>query len=60
METITLPERDRKSFQRLLNLIKQTSDGQSREAALRQIDLNKTLEFFSEESRQKVFAFYGK
>ena len=60
METVNLQERDRKVFQRLLNLMKHTADVKGREVALRQIDLTKTLDGFSEQSKQKVLSFYNR
>lgn len=59
-EDIALPEADRKAFQRLLNLIKATADVRGRAAALKQVDLTKTLELgLTEPGRQRVLQFYG-
>lgn len=49
------------TFQRILNLLKVTADIKGRATALKQIDLTRTMEFFtSEESRKRILSFYGK
>ena len=60
MDNITLPDNDRKSFQRLLNLVKLTADPKGRELTLKQINLDSALEFISENGRQKIMKFYNK
>lgn len=59
-EDIVLPEAERKAFQRLLNLIKLTADPKSRQIALKQVDITKTLELgLTEPGRQRVLGFYN-
>lgn len=61
MEHVALPAEDQKGFQRLLNLIKTTAEPQGRNAALKQVDFAKTLEFgVTEQGRQKLLNFYNK
>lgn len=56
---VELPEAALKSFERLMNLFINTCDAASRNHALKQIDMEKTLEKISDEStRQRIFAFY--
>lgn len=57
-DNISLNEKERKQFQRLLNLLKLTADPKSRQVALKQVDLGKTLEFFPESVKQKILTFY--
>lgn len=60
-EHITLAPDDQKAFHRLLNLIKITADPQSRNAATRQVDFKRTLEFgVTEAGRVKLLNFYNK
>lgn len=60
MDHIALSENDRKAFPRFLNLIKITAPVKGRAAAMRQVDLNKTMEFsFSEAARQRIMAYYS-
>ena len=59
-DNMQLSEKERKQFQRLLNLIKVTADPKSRQVTLKQVDMGKTMEFFTEAVKQKIFAFYGK
>lgn len=55
----TQSEDELKAFQRILNLIKLTSDPKSRPVALKQVNLNATLaSAFSEAARQRLLAFY--
>ncbi|BDD79873.1 hypothetical protein [Burkholderia phage FLC9] len=61
MEHITLPKDDIKGFQRLLNLIKITANPAGRNAAIKQVEFGKTLEFgITEAGRQKLLNFYNK
>lgn len=56
---IELPETQLKSFERLLNLFITTCDPSTRELALKQVDMEKTLEKLpNEETRQRIFAYY--
>lgn len=61
MQHITLPKDDIKAFQRLLNLIKITANPAGRQAAIKQVEFGKTLEFgITEAGRQKLLNFYNK
>lgn len=56
---VELPANNLKSFERLLNLFINTCDPKGRSHALKQIDMEKTLEKIpNEEIRQRIFAFY--
>lgn len=60
MEHVTLSKEDQAGFQRLLNLVKITANPQGRQAATRQVDFKKTLEFgVNEAGRQKLLNFYN-
>jgi len=60
MEHVTLPKDDQAGFQRLLNLVKITANQAGRQAATRQVDFKKTLEFgITEAGRQKLLNFYN-
>jgi hypothetical protein len=60
MEHVTLSKEDQAAFQRLLNLVKLTASLQGRQAATRQVDFKKTLEFgVNEAGKQKLFNFYN-
>lgn len=60
MEHVTLSKEDQAAFQRLLNLVKLTASPQGRQAATRQVDFKKTLEFgVNEAGKQKLFNFYN-
>jgi hypothetical protein len=61
MDNVNLPEKDRKAFQRLINLCKVTADPKGRELALKQVNMEATLEHgITEAGRQKILHFYGK
>lgn len=50
---------DLAGLQRILNVIKLTADPAERNAGLRQVDLNRSLEFgFTEEGRQRILSYY--
>ena len=54
------PEAELQAFQRLLNLIKLTSNVAGRESALKQIDLQRSLSVgFTEAGRQRLLQFYN-
>lgn len=56
----TRDESELQAFQRILNLIKLTSNPNTRKQNLKQVSLNRTLEVgFSEEARQKLLSFYA-
>lgn len=59
MAFITLPEDKRIAFRRLINLIKVSAPVQGRNIAMRQIDMNRTLEIdVTEEGRNRLLNFY--
>lgn len=58
MEYIDLSTEQTKQFQRLLNLIRVTADPRSRAVSMRQVDMNKTLDGFSESAVNNLQAFY--
>lgn len=58
-DTMALSKDERDSFQRLLNLIKLTAEPKGRTLALKQINLNATLEFITEKGKQKVLKFFN-
>ena len=61
MQHIVLPPNDIKGFQRLLNLIKITANPVGRQAATKQVDFQRTLEFgLTEQGRMKLLNFYNK
>lgn len=61
MDTVALAEKERKSFQRLLNLIKLAAPVQGRDVALRQVDFTSSLDMpITEAGRQRVLAFFNK
>ena len=52
-------ESELNAFQRIINVIKLTSNPQERELGLRQVDLNRSLdEVFTEQGRQRIMAYY--
>lgn len=58
-DQMTLPENDRKAFQRLLNLLKVTASVKGRDLAMRQLDLESSLELgVTEPGRQRVLAYF--
>jgi hypothetical protein len=58
-ETMILPEKDRAAFQRILNLIKLSSDPKSRMVVGKQINFTATLEHaISEDGKNKVLSFF--
>jgi hypothetical protein len=60
MEHVALPPNDQKGLQRLLNLIKITANPVGRQAACKQVDFARTLEFgVTEEGRQRLLGFYN-
>lgn len=61
MDNVTLPEEDRRAFQRLINLIKVAGPVKGRELAVKQIDFSQSLKYgLSEQGRQRVLAYFGK
>lgn len=59
-DNVALELNDRRAFQRLLNLAILTADPKSRSLALKQIDMQKTLEFgVTEEGRSRILGFYN-
>lgn len=51
---------DLTAFQRLINLIKLTADSNKREHALKQVDINRTLEKgFNDRGRTRLISFYN-
>lgn len=60
MDNITLPDNERKAFQRLINLIKVTAAKSSRSTAIKQVNLQDSLRFgLTDEGRQRVNDFFG-
>lgn len=60
MEHVVLPVNDQKGFQRILNIIKATAEPASRNAAIKQIDFSRSLEFgVTEAGRSKLLNFYN-
>ncbi len=58
-EQITLPINDRKNFERMLNLLITTCEPSTRAHALKQVDLQGTMEGFKDhEMEQRVEGFY--
>ena len=57
-EHITLPDNDRKSFLRILNMFKLTASPLSREIAVKQINFPMTLEFIGEKGKSKIMSFF--
>lgn len=60
MEDVALGEKDRKAFQRILNLLMITAPVNGRATVLRQVSLVKSFEFsVNEAGRQRVAAYFG-
>lgn len=60
-EHMTLPEPDRRAFQRLLNMVKVLAPVKGRELAMKQVDFTSSLAHgVTERTRQRVLAFFGK
>lgn len=60
MAFITLSEDKRNTFRRIINLIKLTAPPVGRDFALRQVDMNRTMEFdITEEGRNRILNFYS-
>jgi multidrug efflux pump subunit AcrA (membrane-fusion protein) len=58
---LTLSKEDLKGFCNILNLLKVLANIETRALALRQVDLNASLQFpFTEAGRQRVLAYFGK
>ena len=61
MEVIALPEADRKAFQRLVNMIKNTADPKTRAHSLKFTDLHKSMEFgLTEQGRSNLLTYFNK
>lgn len=59
VEDMNANTNDREGFVRFMNLIRTVSSVAGREISLKQVDLNKSLEFgFSQEGKQKVISFF--
>jgi len=59
-ESLPLPQRERRNFERMLNLMLTTCDPATRQLTLRQIDMRTALGGFEQEAiRQRVTAFYS-
>jgi len=58
-DNITLAKTEREAFLRLLNLIKVTADPRGRQAALKQVDHERTLQYsLTEDGRRKILNYY--
>ena len=58
-QTIRLPASDRKVFERLLNLFIGTAIRETRGAALKQVDMSRTIEGLSAAQQQRVIEYYS-
>ena len=60
-DTMPMVEDDRKALMRLLNMIKVLAPVQGRQLALKQVDLNNSLQFgVTEAGKQRVLEYFGK
>lgn len=59
MDMVTLTNVERRSFERILNLIINTANPSTRQQAVKQIDLDATMELFKDpEAQQQIQGFY--